>query len=104
MIDHPTLSHCPSCYLWYQGNRPGALVVQCSRQEQTVISHFRSGHLRSVTYKDRVKVFPVYSKCATYQAMPDHVLNCLKFTREDVCEDLLYVLDIIRIARITDFI
>ncbi|GFS60444.1 hypothetical protein TNCV_946991 [Trichonephila clavipes] len=39
--------------------RPGgSLSLQCSRQEQTILTRFRSGHLRTLTLKDGNKVFP----------------------------------------------
>ncbi|CAL1262169.1 unnamed protein product [Larinioides sclopetarius] len=50
----------PPVHHWYQGNRPGGcLALKCSRQGQTAISRFRSGHLKSMMYSNKSKVFPI---------------------------------------------
>ncbi|GFU99876.1 hypothetical protein TNCV_1257251 [Trichonephila clavipes] len=49
-----TLSVPPQDY-WCQNNRPGgSLTLDCYRQDQTTLTHFFSGHLRSLTYTDGV--------------------------------------------------
>ncbi|GFX83664.1 RNase H domain-containing protein [Trichonephila clavipes] len=51
-------STVPPAHHWYETKRPGgSLSLQCSRQEQTIVTHFRSGHLRTLTFKDGNKVF-----------------------------------------------
>ena len=57
-----------------------------------------------MTNNIRVKVFPMCSKCATYQAMPDYILDCLNLIRVDVYQNLLYVFDIIRVVGVMDFV
>ena len=40
------------------------------------------------------------SKYVTYQATPDHILDCLNLSRGDVYKGLFYVLDANRVADI----
>ncbi|GFT41168.1 RNase H domain-containing protein [Trichonephila clavipes] len=43
-------STVPPAHHWYEAKRPGgSLSLQCSRQEQTILTRFRSGHLRTLT-------------------------------------------------------
>ncbi|GFV16495.1 RNase H domain-containing protein [Trichonephila clavipes] len=43
----------PPAHHWYEAKRPaGSLSLQCSRQEQTILTRFRSGHLRALIFKD----------------------------------------------------
>ncbi|GFX30110.1 RNase H domain-containing protein [Trichonephila clavipes] len=50
---------------WYEAKRPGCyLFLQCSRQEQTILTRFRSGHLRTLTFSYGNKVFPYCVRCS----------------------------------------
>ncbi|GFX59510.1 RNase H domain-containing protein [Trichonephila clavipes] len=52
-------STVPPAHHWYKAKCPGgSLSLECSRQEQTIPFRFRSGHLRTLTFKGGNKVFP----------------------------------------------
>ncbi|GFW12059.1 RNase H domain-containing protein [Trichonephila clavipes] len=59
-------STIPPAHHWYEAIRPGgsSLSIQCSRQEQTILTGFRSGHLQTLTFKDGNKVFPACVRCS----------------------------------------
>ncbi|GFU85120.1 RNase H domain-containing protein [Trichonephila clavipes] len=43
----------PPAHHWYEAKRPGgSLFLQCSRKEKTILTRFRSGHLRTLTFRD----------------------------------------------------
>ncbi|PRD26999.1 UNVERIFIED_CONTAM: Nucleoporin [Trichonephila clavipes] len=74
---HQQAIKCPSC--WYEAKRPGgSLFFQCSRQELTILTHFRSGHLRTLTFRDDNKVFPTCVRCSACQAS----LDCLGLSKQ----------------------
>ncbi|GFV52922.1 hypothetical protein TNCV_2875901 [Trichonephila clavipes] len=39
-----------------------------------------------------VKVFPICTRCSAYQASPEHILDCLGLSKQDLYEDPLIVL------------
>ncbi|GFX17142.1 RNase H domain-containing protein [Trichonephila clavipes] len=91
-------STVPPAHHWYETKRPGgALFLQCSRQEKTILTRFRSGHLRTLTFKDGNKAFPTCVRCSACQASPKHIFDCLELSKQDLCEDLLMVLDFLRV-------
>ncbi|GFW12493.1 hypothetical protein TNCV_817461 [Trichonephila clavipes] len=48
------LKNHPPDHHWYEAKHPnGSLSLQCSRQEQTIRTHFRSGHLRLLRMKTK---------------------------------------------------
>ncbi|GFX85588.1 RNase H domain-containing protein [Trichonephila clavipes] len=52
-------STVPPAHHWYEAKRPGgSLFLQYRRQEQTILTRFQSGHLRTLTFRDGNKVFP----------------------------------------------
>ncbi|GFX76714.1 gag-pol [Trichonephila clavipes] len=43
----------PPAHHWYEAKRPGgSLFLQCSRMEQTILTRFRSDHLRTLTFRN----------------------------------------------------
>ncbi|GFX30113.1 uncharacterized protein TNCV_2618231 [Trichonephila clavipes] len=82
----------------------GSLPLQCSRQEQTILTHFRSGHLRTLTFKDGNIVFPTCVRCSACQASPVHILDCLGLSKQNLYEDPLMVLDFLRVNEIMDLV
>ncbi|GFY14785.1 RNase H domain-containing protein [Trichonephila clavipes] len=60
-------STVPPAHHWYEDKRPGgSLFLQCSRKEQTILTRFWSGHLRTLTFRDGNKVFPTCVRCSAY--------------------------------------
>ncbi|GFU62246.1 uncharacterized protein TNCV_4859611 [Trichonephila clavipes] len=75
----------------------------CCKQEQTILTHFRSGHLRTLTFNDGKKVLPCI-RCSACQASPKHIIDCLGLTKQDLYEDPLMVLDFLRVKEIMDLV
>ncbi|GBN33832.1 hypothetical protein AVEN_163314-1 [Araneus ventricosus] len=90
---------------WYQGSRPGGcLSIDCSRRDQTTLTRFLSGHIRSLTFSDNSKCFEICPKCTAEQATPDHILACLGLSKQDLVSNPLLTLDFFRVHRLMDLI
>ncbi|GBL92670.1 hypothetical protein AVEN_119071-1 [Araneus ventricosus] len=73
----------PPSYDWYKRSSPGASIgLACDRADQTALSRFVSGHLRSCSFSNGNKVLPVCAKCGVASASPEHILSCLRLSRE----------------------
>ncbi|GBM76511.1 hypothetical protein AVEN_269240-1 [Araneus ventricosus] len=95
----------PPVHNWYQGSRPGGcLSIDCSRRDQTTLTRFLSGHIRSLTFSDISKCFEICPKCTAEQATPDHILSCLGLSQQDLVSNPLLTLDIFRVHRLMDLI
>ncbi|GFT95961.1 uncharacterized protein TNCV_312741 [Trichonephila clavipes] len=81
----------PPAHHWYADKSPG-LSIQCrsSRTHQTALAHFRSGHLRSVTFVQGVKSF--FTCPCSLLASPAHLLDCWGISLRQLYEEqgLLY--------------
>ncbi|GBN16246.1 hypothetical protein AVEN_90968-1 [Araneus ventricosus] len=65
-------------------------------------SRFVSGHLRSCSFSHGNKVFPVCAKCGVASASPEHILSCLRLSRETFETDPLLALDFLRVSGLMD--
>ncbi|GBO41132.1 hypothetical protein AVEN_270767-1 [Araneus ventricosus] len=72
----------PPSHDWYKRRSPGGSIgLACVRADQTALSRFVSGHLRSCSFSHGSKVFPVCAKCGVASASPEHILSCLRLSR-----------------------
>ncbi|GBM50327.1 hypothetical protein AVEN_142337-1 [Araneus ventricosus] len=95
----------PPVHHWYQGSRPGGcLSIDCSRRDQTTLTRFLSGHIRSLTFSDNSEWFEICPKCTAEQAIPDHILACLELSKRDHVSNSLLTLDFFRVHRLMDLI
>ncbi|GBO32344.1 hypothetical protein AVEN_51393-1 [Araneus ventricosus] len=95
----------PPVHYWYRGSRPGGyLSIDCSRRDQTTLTRFLSGHIRSLTFSDNSKYFEICPKCTAEEATPDHILACLGLYKQDLVPDPLLTLDFFRVHRLMDLI
>ncbi|GFS89239.1 RNase H domain-containing protein [Trichonephila clavipes] len=93
----------PPAHRWYEAKRPGGSVfLQCSRNEQNILTRFRSGNLRTLTFRDDNKVFSTCVRCSACQSSPELILDCLALSKQDLYEDPLIVLDFLRVNGIRD--
>ncbi|GFU75436.1 hypothetical protein TNCV_2861521 [Trichonephila clavipes] len=67
------------------------------RNQQTALSCFFSGHIKSLTFQHDRKVFPECHRCETDQASPSHILSCLGFTTDEVLGNPILFLDFLAI-------
>ncbi|GBM29968.1 hypothetical protein AVEN_167443-1 [Araneus ventricosus] len=90
---------------WYQGSRPGGcLSTDCSRRDQTTLTRFLSGHIRSLTFSDNYKCFEICPKYTAEQTTPDHILACGGLSKQDLVSNPLLTLDFFRVHRLMDLI
>ncbi|GBN24666.1 hypothetical protein AVEN_245176-1 [Araneus ventricosus] len=95
----------PPVHHWYQGSRPGGcLSIDCSRRDQTTLTRFLSGQIRSLTFSDNSKCFEICPKCTAKQATPDHILACLGLSKQDLVSNPLLIFDFFRVHGLMDLI
>ncbi|GBN33109.1 hypothetical protein AVEN_274797-1 [Araneus ventricosus] len=93
----------PPSHDWYKRSSPGGSIgLACDRADQTALSRFVSGHLRSCSFSHGNKVFPVCAKCGVASASPEHILSCLRLSRETFETDPLLALDFLRVSGLMD--
>ncbi|GFX59622.1 RNase H domain-containing protein [Trichonephila clavipes] len=79
---------------WYQCSRPGVSLVRCfNRQEQTILTRFRSGHLKSMKFFEGFKSLETCTNCSSEPASSAHIFEYLGLTKQDLADDPLLVLD-----------
>ncbi|GFU89209.1 RNase H domain-containing protein [Trichonephila clavipes] len=85
----------PPAHQWYDAKSPG-VSIQCrrSRAHQMALASFRSGHLRSMTFVQRVKSF--FTCPCSLPASPAHILDCWGISLRQLFEDQDLVCEIIR--------
>ncbi|UYV75606.1 hypothetical protein LAZ67_13000725 [Cordylochernes scorpioides] len=61
---------------WYRagGTSTGSVLP---REQQSLISRLKSGHLRTMTFRNGCKVFPLCTKCNFQPATPRHIIDCI---------------------------
>ncbi|GBN91250.1 hypothetical protein AVEN_232008-1 [Araneus ventricosus] len=90
----------PPVHHWYQGSRPGGcLSTDCNRRDQTTLTCFLSGRIRSLTFSDNSKCFEICPKCTAEQATPDNILACLGLSKPDLVSNPLLTLNFFRVHR-----
>ncbi|GFU28270.1 RNase H domain-containing protein [Trichonephila clavipes] len=87
----------PPDHHWYQWSRPGgSLALGFTRQDQTLLGHFRSGHIKSMKFSEGRKSFEMCT--------PAHILECLGLTKLDLDDVPLQVLDFLKVYDIMDLV
>ncbi|GFV13853.1 RNase H domain-containing protein, partial [Trichonephila clavipes] len=95
----------PPEHHWYQCSRPGgSLAHGFNRQEQILLVRFSSGHLKTMKYSKESKRFEVCTNCSSEPASPANILECLGFTKLDLADDPLLVLDFFRVYEVIDLV
>ncbi|GFY32868.1 uncharacterized protein TNCV_4024921 [Trichonephila clavipes] len=61
---------------WYQCSSPrGSLAHGFTRQDETILARFRSGHIKSMKFSEGRKNFEICTNCFSEPATPDHILE-----------------------------
>ncbi|GFX78476.1 transposable element Tc3 transposase [Trichonephila clavipes] len=82
----------PPEHHWYQCSRPGgSLSHGFTRQYQTILAYFRSGHIKTITFSEGCKSFEMCTNCSSEPATPAHILECLGLTKQDLADDSFLV-------------
>ncbi|UYV85057.1 K02A2.6-like, partial [Cordylochernes scorpioides] len=61
---------------WYRagGTSTGSVLP---REQQSLISRLKSGHLRTMTFQKGCRVFSLCTKCNSQPATPRHIIDCI---------------------------
>ncbi|GFW69336.1 uncharacterized protein TNCV_486851 [Trichonephila clavipes] len=90
---------------WYQCSHPGvSLAHGLTRQNQTLLARFRSGHIKSMKFSEGRKSFEMCTNCSSEPATPAHILECLGLTKKDLADDPLLVLDFLKVYDVMDLV
>ncbi|GFT67732.1 RNase H domain-containing protein [Trichonephila clavipes] len=78
----------PPEHHWYQCSRSGSSLAHgFKRQDQTLLSRFRSDHLKTMKFSEGCKSFEMCTNCSSEPATPAHILECLGLTKQDLADD-----------------
>ncbi|UYV77304.1 hypothetical protein LAZ67_15000438 [Cordylochernes scorpioides] len=61
---------------WYRAGGTSTVSV-LPREQQSLISRLKSGHLRTMTFQNDCRVFPLFTKCNSQPATPRHIIDCI---------------------------
>ncbi|GFV63613.1 uncharacterized protein TNCV_626081 [Trichonephila clavipes] len=89
----------------YQCYRPGgSLAHGFIRQDQTLLAHFRSGHIKTMKFSEGCKSFEMCTNCSSEPTSPSHILQCLGLTKQDLADDPLLVIDFLKMYDVMDLV
>ncbi|GFW24408.1 uncharacterized protein TNCV_606541 [Trichonephila clavipes] len=90
---------------WYQCSRPGgSLAHGLTRQDQTLLTRFRNGDIKSMKFSEGRKSLEMCTNCSSEPATPAHILECLGLTKQDLADDPLLVLDFLKVYDVMDLV
>ncbi|GFX72822.1 RNase H domain-containing protein [Trichonephila clavipes] len=85
--------------------RPGSSLAHgFTRQDQTLLARFRSGHIKSMKFSEGRKSFEMCTNCSSEPATPAHILECLGLTKQDLADESLLVLDFLKVYDAMDLV
>ncbi|GFU19185.1 uncharacterized protein TNCV_4397691 [Trichonephila clavipes] len=77
---------------WYQCSRPGGFLAHgFTRQDQTLLARFRSGHIKSMKFSEGRKDFQMCMNYSSEPATPAQIIECLGLTKHDLADVPLLV-------------
>ncbi|UYV81183.1 hypothetical protein LAZ67_20000247 [Cordylochernes scorpioides] len=82
----------PPKHSWYSGVNPGGALNIRNRQHQTTLTRFRTGHLKPLKIEINNKIYPTCPKCSLAPAAPEHILACIRCTKQDLWERPLLII------------
>ncbi|GFV20924.1 RNase H domain-containing protein [Trichonephila clavipes] len=95
----------PPEHHWYQCSCPaGSLSHGFTRQDQTLLARFGSGHIKTRKFSKGCKSFEMCTNCSSEPATPAHILECLGLTKQDLADDPLLVLDFLKVYDVIDLV
>ncbi|GFV69588.1 uncharacterized protein TNCV_4064681 [Trichonephila clavipes] len=98
-LDYPPEHH------WYQCSRAGgSLAHDFTRQDQTLVAHFRSAHIKTIKFSERRKRIEMCMNCSSQPAMPAHILECLGLSKQDLADVPLLMLDFLKVYDVMDLV
>ncbi|UYV72399.1 hypothetical protein LAZ67_9002952 [Cordylochernes scorpioides] len=82
----------PPMHSWYSGVNPGGALNIRNIQHQTTLTRFRTGHLKPLKIENNNKIYPTCPKCSLAPAAPEHILACIRCTKQDLWERPLLII------------
>ncbi|GFT56348.1 uncharacterized protein TNCV_1861791 [Trichonephila clavipes] len=90
---------------WYQCSSPGSSLAHgFTRQDQTLLARFRSGHIKSMKFSEGRKNFEMCTNCSSEPATPAHIPECLGLTKQDLADVPLLVLNFLTVFDVMDLV
>ncbi|UYV69472.1 hypothetical protein LAZ67_6003711 [Cordylochernes scorpioides] len=94
----------PPKHSWYSGVNPGGALKIRNRQHQTTLTRFRTGHLKPLKIENNNKIYPTCPKCSLVPAAPEHILACIRCTKQDLWERPLLIIKQLEEHELMEFI
>ncbi|UYV70473.1 hypothetical protein LAZ67_7003162 [Cordylochernes scorpioides] len=94
LINDPKNWRIPPKHSWYSGVNPGGALNIRNRQHQTTLTRFRTGHLKPLKIEKNNKIYPTAHcpKCSLVPAASEHILACIRCTKQDLWERPLLII------------
>ncbi|UYV73474.1 hypothetical protein LAZ67_10003563 [Cordylochernes scorpioides] len=94
----------PPKHSWYSGVNPGGALNIRNRQHQTTLTRFRTGHLKPLKIENNNKIYPTCPKCSLSPAAPEHILACIRCTKQDLWERPLLIIKQLEEHELMEFV
>ncbi|UYV67086.1 MAP4K1 [Cordylochernes scorpioides] len=94
----------PPMHSWYSGVNPGGALNIRNRQHQTTLTRFRTGHLKPLKIENNNKIYPTCPKCSLAPAAPEHILACIRCTKQDLWERPLLIIKQLEEHELMEFV
>ncbi|UYV62614.1 hypothetical protein LAZ67_2001324 [Cordylochernes scorpioides] len=75
-----------------------------NRQHQTTLTRFRTGHLKPLKIENNNKIYPTCPKCSLAPAAPEHILACIRCTKQDLWESPLLIIKQLEEHELMEFV
>ncbi|UYV69029.1 hypothetical protein LAZ67_6002109 [Cordylochernes scorpioides] len=89
---------------WYSGVNPGGALNIRNRQHQTTLTRYRTGHLKPLKIENNNKIYPTCPKCSLAPAAPEHILACIRCTKQDLWERPLLIIKQLEEHELMEFV
>ncbi|UYV68044.1 hypothetical protein LAZ67_5002897 [Cordylochernes scorpioides] len=89
---------------WYSGVNPGGALKIRIRQHQTTLTRFRTGHLKPLKIENNNKIYPTCPKCSLVPAAPEHILACIRCTKQDLWDRPLLIIKQLEEHELMEFV
>ncbi|UYV80245.1 hypothetical protein LAZ67_18002138, partial [Cordylochernes scorpioides] len=94
----------PPKHSWYSEVNPGGALNIRNRQHQTTLTRFRTGHLKPLKIENNNKIYPTCPKCSLSPAAPEHILACIRCTKQDLWERPLLIIKQLEEHELMEFV
>ncbi|UYV79164.1 PPM1J [Cordylochernes scorpioides] len=94
----------PPKHSWYSGVNPGGALNIRNRQHQTTLTRFRTSHLKPLKIENNNKIYPTFPKCSLSPAAPEHILACIRCTKQDLWERPLLIIKQLEEHELMEFV